>query len=314
MNHPGDKVLNGILRPISALYAVSEAKAEQIIKSFLKPRKVDEKAPKTALMGVFVGMKWLVQRHRAALVYTESDEKAADMINDGLVAAFTEGLNDAAYAMARMGHETWPITEAIVLKLVSEKVITLNQRKLKKRKVTTYNEQRVQGAIHSAIFRGIEQDDLPYEAAHSVANTRKNETLAAARAVVYGASDSGAYYAGLEAEKMGIEVEKTWLSIMDMNVRPSHKHLHGVTIPLHEVFHGFHGTLRYPHDPSAPPQETYHCRCRMVVHKAGQSPGHYSDKLLPTQTSAYRSWRDAQILKAGGELELEKLHRCMMRR
>jgi len=319
--HPGDVVLNGVLKALPGLYTKPRDRAEALLRAFLKPhikalqRREDESTSKykMRLMAAFKGAKWAITRHKIAVSFSDVHETVNDNINDGLITAYMDGLNESAYAMALSGITTWPVTLSVMNGLIAANIITLNTRKLKKRQDIAYNEERVQSAVHSAILQGVKIEDLPDAASKMMAKARQNEAVSYARAAIYGASDSGAYFAGLEAEKMGIEVEKTWLSIMDMRVRPSHKHLHGVTIPLKDDFHGYYSDLRYPHDPAAHPAEIYRCRCRMAVHVAGKSPGEYSRELLPTQTAAYRIWRDKQIRKVGGELELLKLHKKLVR-
>lgn len=319
--HPGDAVLSIILRRLDALYTSPKDNAEERLVSFLRPklkalqpRKNESSKEYTArVQGAFMGPLWLWTRRRIASEFTDANTEAVEYVNNGLVEAFVAGMNESAYSLALTGVEMWPITASIVAGLVAKGLIKLNKRKMKRRKDIAYNEQRTQSAVMSAIVQGIPVEKLPRHVSEHISRARKNETTAYARAAIYGASDSGAYFAGKEAEKQGLDVEKTWLAIMDMNVRPSHKHLHGTTIPLDEKFHGYHGVLRFPHDPEAPPQETYRCRCRMAVHLAGKSPGEYSRKILPTQTTAYTKWRDKQIRKAGGELELAKIHKRLGR-
>lgn len=315
--HPGDEALKHVLNALPSLYSGPQNRTEDRLRSFLKP-KLNALQPRTGekqteyrlrLMSAFSGPRWVLLRRIIAQDFTKANGNTVDEINNRLVSAFAAGMNESAYVMALSGVEMWPITEAIVAGLVAAKIITLPIRKLKRGKDTAYNEQRLQIAVRSAVFQVEKPEDIPQKAAHLMAKARKSEMISAARASIYGASDSGAYLLGKEAQHMGLDVEETWLSIMDMNVRTSHKHLHGTTIKVGEKFHGLYGDLRYPHDPEAPPQETYRCRCRMAVHLAGKSPGEYSRKLLPTQTAAYRKWRDAQVRKAGGEVELEKLHK-----
>ena len=318
--HPGDIALNSVLKALPGLYGAPKDKAEALIRAFLRPqikalqRREDESSGKykMRLMAAFKGAKWMLTRHKIAVMFSDAHEHVNDDINDNLETAFMDGMNESAYALAMSGVTMWPVTLSVMNGLIAAKIVNLNTRKLKKRRDIAYNDERVQTTVHSAVFQGIKVEDLPVEVARMMAKARQNEAISYARAAIYGASDSGAYFAGLEAEKEGIEVEKTWLAIMDMRVRPSHKHLHGVTIPLKEKFHGYYGTLMFPHDPEAPPQEIYRCRCRMAVHVAGKSPDEYSRQLLPTQTSAYRNWRDKQIRKAGGELELLKLHKRLV--
>jgi len=318
--HAGDSVLNPILKRLDGLYSGASDVAEKQIKTFLNTRKrlLQPKknesitAYRRRLQTAFTGPKWALARHRIAVAFTEANEDVTGLVNDGLVEAFAVGMSESAYMLSKSGVDALPITAAIVAKLMAAGVIKLNERKLKRRKDIAYTEQRIQSSIIAAIYQDVTVDDMPGDVSRRVTNSRKNDMTAFARAAIYGASDTGAYYAGLEAEKSGLELEKTWLGIMDALIRPSHKHLHGTTIPMHEVFHGYHGTLRYPHDPSAPPQETYRCRCRMVVHLKGHAPAISRRMLLPTQTSDYRKWRDKQIRRAGGEVELAKLHRQLM--
>ena len=318
--HTGDKVLNGVLKHIIELYAAPRYKCEEILGQFLQPKlralqpRKNEKAIdyRMRVMRVFAGPRWALTRRKIALAFTDADKEAYESINGVLENAFVDGFNDAAYTMARTGIDTWPITLSILSILMADGIVNLSVRKLKKSKDIAYNEQRVQSAVHSAVIQGVPPDGLYERVGRSMANFRQNETISAARATVYGAADYGEYFFGLEAQKMGIEVEKTWLSIMDMRVRPSHKHLHGETIPLKEVFHGYHGVLRFPHDPEAHPAETMRCRCRMVIHAAGKAPAVYTRTVLPTETSAYRKWRDDRIREAGGELTLLMRHKRLM--
>lgn len=316
--HAGDRALNPVLKGLTGAYIAPQKRTEERLRAFLKP-KLKALQPRDGesktryharVMGAFSGPRWALVRRSIAKDFTDVNADIIGRINDALEQAFVDGFNDAAYFLARSGCEMWPITLAIVGMLAG--VILLNRRRMKKKADIQYNEQRTQSAIAGALARDVAVEDLPKDVSQRMSHARQNEMVSSARVAVYGASDYGAYMAGLEAEKDGIELEKTWLSIMDLRVRPSHKGLHGDTIPLHKKFHGLYGDLRYPHDPDAPPQEICRCRCRMVVHIAGRSPGTYSRFLMPWETTDYRKWRDRQILKAGGEIELARLHKRLM--
>lgn len=314
--HAGERAFNRAVTRFTAIYDAPALRTEELISEFLKPkldalrprRNETAKAYKLRFMAVFSGTKWVMARRKIAVAFTDANVQATGHINDVLNEAFADGMNDAAYMLAMSGVEAWPITAAMATQIG----VKLSRRGVKRVKDISYNANRLQTAVHSAVFQGVTVNELPKHVARVMSNVRKSEMTATARASIYGASDFGEYFAGIEAEHSGIDVEKTWLAIMDMHVRPSHKHLHGVTIPLHEKFHGYHGDLRFPHDPLAHPAEIYNCRCRMVVHVAGKVIDMSARRILPTQTAAYRKWRDAQIRKAGGELELLKLHRKLV--
>lgn len=314
--HAGDIVLNSVTGRFAALYGACERMAEDLLAAFLSPKlaalrpRRNETARAFALrfMAAFVGRKWTKTRKMIAEAFTDANEQAARLTNDGLDRALADGLNDAAYTLALDGANVFPITDPIVARLK----LSPKGRKVNRRKDVAYNVQRTQTAVHSAIFQGVKPDKLPGHVARAMASARRRESVATARAAIYGASDYGAYLLGIEAERSGISVEKTWIAIMDARVRASHKALHGTTIPIDEVFHGRNGTLRFPHDPQAHPAEVYNCRCRMAVHIAGKAPPMRARTILPSQTADYKKWRAAQIRKLGGELELEKLHRRLV--
>ena len=314
--HAGDNVLKAILRAIEGAYKAPQKRAEERLRAFLKPKlkalqpRVGESmtAYRARVLLAFTGREWARVKREIAADFTDVNIDITERINDALEQAFADGFNDAAYSIAKSGVEMWPVTIAIVAAL-----FLLARRKVKKKKVADYNERRAQSAVKGAVARDVSVDDMARDVSRRFTSARMNEMSAVARVVIYGAADQGAYFAGLEAEKQGIAIEKTWLSIMDMRVRPSHRKLHGKTLPLEEKFRGIHGLLRFPHDPEAPPQEIYRCRCRMVVHLAGRRPAVSGRRLMPSQTATYKRWRDAQIRKAGNEIELEKRHRKLVK-
>lgn len=307
--HPGDKVLNAILRLFPRAYNGAKKQAEQRLAAFLRPKertfrqKLSPKEYARRLQLVFTGLRWLMVRRKIATLFTDADAQATEYVNDGLYEAFERGFNQSARIMGLV-----PITAFVVKLLASEGLFDIPRRTLKRSEDMAHNEHRVQTGVMSAILQGIDFDKIPAYVAEHIARIRQNEMTAFSRATIYGASDMGAYYAGREAEHEGLDIEKTWLSIMDMRVRPSHKHLHGVTIKMDDMFHGYHGDLRFPHDPSAPPAEVYNCRCRMLVHLAGRTT-----KIPDTMGPEYQKWREKEIMKAGTEVELARIHRKKLR-
>lgn len=68
------------------------------------------------------------------------------------------------------------------------------------------------------------------------------------------------------------QVEKTWHSMRDRNVRVSHRTLDRQTVPFYSKFHTARGAmLSYPKDPVAPVEERVGCRCRMFIRVNGVS-------------------------------------------
>jgi|GEM_PF-2241680 len=59
---------------------------------------------------------------------------------------------------------------------------------------------------------------------------------------------------------------KTWMTANDERVRPSHRDLHGVTIPVDEPFEAESGPMMYPGDSSlgAGAEDIVNCRCTPI--------------------------------------------------
>ncbi|MFE0059920.1 phage portal protein [Streptomyces sp. NPDC059003] len=75
-------------------------------------------------------------------------------------------------------------------------------------------------------------------------------------ATVNGAADAA-------AEGVGPAVLRTWIARSDAHVRPSHRELHGTTLPVGVPYTVDNSTLRYPGDPFAPVALTVNCRCKL---------------------------------------------------
>jgi hypothetical protein len=109
----------------------------------------------------------------------------------------------------------------------------------------------------------------------------KNRALSVARTELIGAVNAG-QYAGMisEANQLGGEWEKGWLSTEDTRVRPTHAaadfHLgppdlrQRVPLTAPFVVGGFPGM--FPGDPELPAQETIQCRCTFLLLKPGETP------------------------------------------
>lgn len=69
------------------------------------------------------------------------------------------------------------------------------------------------------------------------------------------------------------DATKTWLSLRDDRVRPTHKVADGQTVALTAKFHVGGFTADYPGDPSLPASEACNCRCVLIVHEAPITAG-----------------------------------------
>jgi hypothetical protein len=76
-----------------------------------------------------------------------------------------------------------------------------------------------------------------------------------------GAWAAGLLLAGGQAEADGHTVTRTWVSVGDRRVRPSHADADGQSVGLDEAYNVGGEDLMYPGDPSGSEAETAGCRC-----------------------------------------------------
>lgn len=301
MLYLASQILDKVKRKYSSVYVDAEQRTTSILKAYLRDYSVE-----------FSGSQWdYVVRRVAQTLYT-ADLKAVRIINDQLAEAYAEGSNVTLYEVERqLGHEidVLPYTSAVVLSLVEAGIMSLNTKSLNKNKDEKWGKTKLYGAVRVAAgINGLQFDSLASFVARRVVGNMKKSMDDAAQVVVSGSYDDGIYKTGIEVQDAGVNVDKTWLAIMDANVRDSHRHLNNTTIPVNAVFQSFHGPIRFPHDPDAALEEICGCRCRMAVHLRGKVPKYDKSRLLPTEVSAYRQWRDERIAKLGGEVELIRRH------
>lgn len=65
-----------------------------------------------------------------------------------------------------------------------------------------------------------------------------------------------------EAKEKGY-TRKMWITERDIKVRGSHREVDGLEIPIDDYFPVGNSVMQYPHDMSAPPEQTVNCRCTL---------------------------------------------------
>lgn len=100
-----------------------------------------------------------------------------------------------------------------------------------------------------------------------------NRATTVARTEAIGATNAGAWGAAVERARVAGELDtaqKVWISTLDSRTRRTHRMADKQRVGLFEPFTVGGFPLRFPGDPTGPPQETINCRCSILEVVAGE--------------------------------------------
>lgn len=134
------------------------------------------------------------------------------------------------------------------------------------RKDLAYNERLIGDVILSGIMRRRTVQQIAHDIDRVV---RRNQSAAIRNARTnITAAENGGRQEVMDrlAQDADIDVWKTWITMEDSRVRPSHAAMDRVTIPYNELFVTPLGSqMMYPGDPAGAPADIYNCRCIMDI-------------------------------------------------
>lgn len=310
------QMLDRAVNKFSPVYADANKSIRTAITVYLRSRQ-HEVAGLTgekyaaAVRKLFSGPKWDKVVKQITNILYAADRHAVDAINDTLAETYAEGANVTLYQIERqLGRkiDVLPYTDKAVLSMVDAGMLRLNMKTINENKDKRWCVSKVHSAVSSVGAHQLKFDRLAEYLANRIAGGMEKSMHSVAETVIRGQYDDSLYEIGEEVARHGIAIDKTWLAIMDMNVRDSHRHLNNTTVPIGATFMSYHGPIRFPHDPQAADEEICGCRCRLAVHVRGKAPKYFKSRVLPTETTAYREWRDQAISELGGEVELIRMH------
>lgn len=100
-----------------------------------------------------------------------------------------------------------------------------------------------------------------------------NRATVVARTETIGALNAGRLEAfkALAEDDPELELETFWLATSDSRTRPTHRAAEGQRVPVGQPFIVGGFPLRFPGDPSGPPQEVIQCRCTLLLVEPGET-------------------------------------------
>ena len=209
------------------------------------------------------GKRWEKLRDQMAMRLSDTNWLASDYINGTTPRVYAENYNYSAYTIEQTGNNIsfTLLDENTVMRLSEGEKDLLPKAKVNIPKDQQWNKKRLQNALLQGILQGDSVTHLA-DRLQTVTNMNRNSAIRNARTMVTGAQNGGRQRSYENASKMGLEVQKEWMSASDNRVRDSHAQLNGVRVKYTEKFPN---GCRYPADPSGRAEEVYNCRCTMVA-------------------------------------------------
>lgn len=128
--------------------------------------------------------------------------------------------------------------------------------------------------------------------ARELERKNRNAAIRNARTMTTCAENAGRIDSYIEAQNMGVSLQKTWLATADSRTRQSHRAIDGETVPVKEEFSN---GLMYPADPDGAPEEVYNCRCTLTAEVNVEETAVASSNLVANAaiaTMAYEDWEE----------------------
>lgn len=216
------------------------------------------------------------------------------------------------------------LDEKTVERMVKRGEVTLPKKKIDVAKDKAWNKKAINSQLMQGIIQGesIPQMSKRFEA---VTDMDKEAAIRNARTMTTEAENGGRMDSMRDAEEMGLQYEKVWMSTHDARTRESHVLMDGVAVPLDEPFilqnsDGSESKMMYPGDPNGAPEQVYNCRCSLVrklvgfkgkhIDAAGYEPTYFDDvQKEATMTSAEAETEESEEALAAFGIEQEETER-----
>lgn len=218
------------------------------------------------------GERFEALRDRIAERMTHANEVAAAYINDNTPGIYSLNRNYAAYTIeqqvgADVGFNLWD--EQTVKRLIMEQPDLMPyyppEKAVERGIDLAWGKRQIAAQVTSGILQGESIGKIADRLQKEIPIRERNSAIRAARTAVTGAQNAGRQDSYDAAVRMGIEMEKRWVSTLDGRTRHDHAVADGQTVAEDKPFTVGGYELMYPGDPSGPGHEIYNCRCTMIA-------------------------------------------------
>lgn len=309
LNQKSDEQLKALEEKVHSHYKTAKEEMTKKVKEFLKDyenqNKQNRKKVETGRMTEDKYREWSKEMaFKKEHMKDMTEVLTEDMHNSNLIAAhMINGETPNVYALNR-NYSMYMVEDYVKLDtsftLYNRKSVEILMRdnpkllptvKPQKGKDVKWNQRKIRTQITQGILQGESMDDIA-DRLMKVSDMNESSSIRNARTAVTGAMAMGRLASFVEAQQMGISVQKVWLATPDGRTRHSHALLDLQKKPLEEPFDSILGKINYPGDPDAEDRRNiYNCRCTMISSFEGfdyDMSNRFMD--LPDGIEDYEDW------------------------
>ena len=221
------------------------------------------------------GERFKALQKRVAERYTKANQTAVSYVNDATPGIYSMNRNYAAYTIESVagdvGFDLWD--EQTVKRLIKDEPDLMPyypaKRALNRGIDLAYGKRQISACVTSSIMQGKSIKGMADDLQTRIPTMNRDSAIRTARTAVTNAQNAGRMDSYVAAEKMGIEMEREWVSALDARTRPEHAEADGQVVGIDEPFIVGGEKLMFPGDRSGSGWNIYNCRCTQIAKVKG---------------------------------------------
>lgn len=221
------------------------------------------------------GERFKALRDKVAQRYTQANETAVSYVNDATPGIYSLNRNYAAYTIESVagdvGFDLWD--EQTVKRIIKDDPDLMPyypaKRALNRGIDLAYGKRQISACVTSSILQGKSIKGMADDLQTRIPTMNRDSAIRTARTAVTNAQNAGRMDSYVAATKMGIEMEREWVSALDARTRPEHAEADGQVVGVDEPFIVGGEKLMFPGDRSGSGWNIYNCRCTQIAKVKG---------------------------------------------
>lgn len=221
------------------------------------------------------GERFKAIQNRVAERYTKANQTAVSYVNDATPGIYSLNRNYAAYTIESVagdvGFDLWD--EQTVKRLIKDEPDLMPyypaKRALNRGIDLAYGKRQISACVTSSILQGKSINGMADDLQARIPTMNRDSAIRTARTAVTNAQNAGRMDSYVAATKMGIEMEREWVSALDARTRPEHAEADGQVVGVDEPFIVGGEKLMFPGDRSGSGWNIYNCRCTQIAKVKG---------------------------------------------